>query len=148
MAASFKSALLLVVVFIAAVAPQIYSSIGDYKPISNVQDPKIIALAQFALNEHLKTTSDHLTFSNVLRAWYQVVSGTSYKLAFSATRDRLNAVEKFEAVVWVKLDGSKKLISFDGASTFMAHKGRDQVQVTTMVFIIPQIINSNSDESE
>uniref|UniRef100_A0A7N0TK33 Cystatin domain-containing protein n=1 Tax=Kalanchoe fedtschenkoi TaxID=63787 RepID=A0A7N0TK33_KALFE len=112
MAAS-KSTTLFLIILIACIVPQISSSRSrpqDWELIKNIGDPKIVSLAEFAIDEHAKVAHESLTLKKLHKAYYKVVTGTLYRLFFTATRDR--HTRRYIALVLVKLDGSQKLLHF------------------------------------
>lgn len=115
MASSKPVALISLFIFLACVAHQI-SSAGQYVPISYLQDPEIIDLAKFAVEEHVKKNHVPLTFSKILKGYVQVVNGLNYKLYLTATDGDSHG--NYEAIVWTDVrKTSRRLVSFKNLLT-------------------------------
>ncbi|KAG7616234.1 Cysteine proteinase inhibitor 4 [Arabidopsis thaliana] len=86
--------------------------LGSRKPIKNVSDPDVVAVAKYAIEEHNKESKEKLVFVKVVEGTTQVVSGTKYDLKIAA-RDGGGKIKNYEAVVVEKLWlHSKSLESF------------------------------------
>ncbi|KAL2495545.1 cysteine proteinase inhibitor 1-like [Forsythia ovata] len=118
MAAIFHS-LLLVLTFLVAVSTrfEISTALGwrkaevsgnDFSP-ADPKDPKVVELAEFAINEQNKEFKTNLKFDHVSNAAFQVVQKTNYFLIIVA-RDGSN-LGTYGAEVLLNGD-SKKLVSF------------------------------------
>lgn len=89
--------------------------LGTRKPIKNVSDPDVVAVAKYAIDEHNKQSKEHLVFVKVVEGTTQVVSGTKYDLKIAA-KDGSGKIKNYEAVVVEKLWlHSKTLESFKAA---------------------------------
>ncbi|XP_075504117.1 cysteine proteinase inhibitor 5-like [Primulina tabacum] len=76
--------------------------IGRWQQIKNPQDPRVLEIAKFAVEEHNKQDGAELKFVKVIKGGTQVVSGTNYRLVISAKDIGASALKNYEAVVWVK----------------------------------------------
>uniref|UniRef100_A0A7N0UIJ2 Cystatin domain-containing protein n=1 Tax=Kalanchoe fedtschenkoi TaxID=63787 RepID=A0A7N0UIJ2_KALFE len=88
--------------------------VGGWKKISNLTDPSIIAIAEFAVEEAAKvnTHTSSLTFKRIRSGKYQQVGGINYRLLIEAQRAEEEKPKLYAAFVFVGLDKSKKLIYF------------------------------------
>ena len=90
----------------------IVSLLESEKWIWNPNISELQSLGEFAVKEKNKKASWHLEFKNVYQGWHQRVSGNRglvYLLDLVAKHD--GVLTKYEAYVWVKLDGTKILRS-------------------------------------
>ncbi|XP_010440146.1 PREDICTED: cysteine proteinase inhibitor 4-like [Camelina sativa] len=86
---------------------------GSQKPIKNLSDPNVIAIAKYAIGEHNKQSKENLVFVKVVEGTTQVVSGTKYNLKIAAKSGGGGKIQNYEAVVVEKLWlHSKSLESF------------------------------------
>ncbi|XP_073049282.1 cysteine proteinase inhibitor 5-like [Primulina eburnea] len=76
--------------------------IGVWQQIKNPQDPRVLKIAKFAVEEHNKQAGAELKFVKVIKGETQVVSGTNYRLVISAKDIGASGLKNYEAVVWVK----------------------------------------------
>uniref|UniRef100_A0A7N0TQS2 Cystatin domain-containing protein n=1 Tax=Kalanchoe fedtschenkoi TaxID=63787 RepID=A0A7N0TQS2_KALFE len=88
--------------------------IGTWKKIKDLNDPKIIAVAEFAVEEANKVSNDTspLTFKRIMSGRYQIVAGTLYHLIIEAQRPEEEIPKPYATSVFVGLDKTKKLIYF------------------------------------
>ncbi|EOA17680.1 hypothetical protein CARUB_v10006049mg [Capsella rubella] len=85
---------------------------GSQKPIKNLSDPNVVAVAKYAIAEHNKQSKESLVFVKVVEGTTQVVAGTKYDLKIAA-KNGAGKVLNYEAVVVEKLWlHSKTLESF------------------------------------
>ncbi|XP_010449778.1 PREDICTED: cysteine proteinase inhibitor 4-like [Camelina sativa] len=86
--------------------------LGGAKPIKDVSDPNVVAIANYAIEEHNKQSKENLVFVKVVEGTTQVVSGTKYDLKIAA-KNGGGQIKNYEAVVVEKLWlRSKSLESF------------------------------------
>ncbi|CAA3028511.1 cysteine proteinase inhibitor 1-like [Olea europaea var. sylvestris] len=86
--------------------------VGGYKPIDNPNDPTVIEIAKFAVDEHNKEAKSNLEFQKVVKGESQVVAGINYKLVISAVDGA--AVQNYLAVIYEKpWQNFKSLTSFE-----------------------------------
>ncbi|XP_059309479.1 cysteine proteinase inhibitor 1-like [Lycium ferocissimum] len=85
--------------------------VGGWKPLNNVNDPDVVMIGKFAVNEHNKEAGTKLEFQSIAKGETQVVAGTNYRLVINAKDG--GYVRKYLAVVWDKpWEKFKKLTSF------------------------------------
>ncbi|XP_073057105.1 cysteine proteinase inhibitor 1-like [Primulina eburnea] len=77
-------------------------ALGGWMQIKNPQDPQVLGIAKFAVEEHNKQTGEELQFVKVIKGETQVVAGMNYRLVISAKEIGASALKNYEAVVWVK----------------------------------------------
>lgn len=92
--------------------------LGGWTPITNLNDPYVREIAEFAVTEYSKISNGgNLTLQRAIKGWTQVVDGTNYRLLLAAKIDLLPAAAppaEFMAVVLDKpREHSRKLVSFD-----------------------------------
>ncbi|CAN4114648.1 unnamed protein product [Withania somnifera] len=86
-------------------------TVGGWTPINDVNALDVVAIGQFAVNEHNKEAGTKLEFQNIVKGESQVVAGTNYRLVINAKDG--GHVGKYLAIVWDKpWEKSKKLTSF------------------------------------
>ncbi|KAG6525226.1 cysteine proteinase inhibitor 1-like [Zingiber officinale] len=86
---------------------------GGWKPIGDLQDPHVIDIAKFAVDEHNKEATSQLRLVSVVKGETQVVAGMNYRIILKAGVVGAK-VNVYEAVVWEKeWEKFRKLISFD-----------------------------------
>ncbi|KAG5574422.1 hypothetical protein H5410_054556 [Solanum commersonii] len=89
----------------------VYKNPGDWTPLNDVNTPYVVAIGQFAVNEHNKETGTKLEFQSIIKGESQVVAGTNYRLVINAKDG--GHVRKYLVVVWDKpWEKIKKLTSF------------------------------------
>ncbi|KAL2473500.1 Cysteine proteinase inhibitor 5 [Forsythia ovata] len=85
--------------------------LGGYKPIDNPNDPTVIEIAKFAVDEHNKEAKTNLKFQRVVKGEKQLVHGLNYKLVISAVDGA--AAQNYVAVVYDKPWENFSLTSFE-----------------------------------
>ncbi|CAE6025909.1 unnamed protein product [Arabidopsis arenosa] len=92
------------------------AALGSWSPISDVKDPHIVKIGEFAVSEYNKQSKSGLKFVTVVSGESQVVSGVNYRLVVAAN-DGTNPSKNYEAIVlekpWLK---SMNLTSFKPAT--------------------------------
>ncbi|KAK6938876.1 Cystatin domain [Dillenia turbinata] len=84
---------------------------GGWQPITNLKDPHVVEIAEFAVTQHNKVAKENLKFESVIKGETQVVAGMNYKLVLAAKDGE--AENNYEAVVWEKAWlGYRNLTSF------------------------------------
>ncbi|XP_022927105.1 cysteine proteinase inhibitor 1-like [Cucurbita moschata] len=83
---------------------------GSYKPIKNIDDPKIQSLGEFAVNEHNKQAKTQLKFQKVISGEMQIVAGTNYKLQLTALEGTSSGT--YGTLVFTDLNNKNNLINF------------------------------------
>lgn len=84
---------------------------GGWTLLKDVNAPGVVAIGQFAVDEHNKEAGTKLEFQGVVKAESQVVAGTNYRLVINAKDG--GHVGKYLVVVWDKpWEKFKKLTSF------------------------------------
>ncbi|CAH8383348.1 unnamed protein product [Eruca vesicaria subsp. sativa] len=85
---------------------------GGWSPISDVKDPHIVEIGEFAVSEYNKQNTAGLRFVEVVSGECQVVDGMMYRLIVAVNEGigiaGLGERKKYEAVVWEK-PGSKTM---------------------------------------
>lgn len=76
--------------------------LGSAKPIKNLSDPDVVAIAKYAIDEHNKQSKENLVFVKIVEGTTQVVSGTKYVLKIAA-KNGSGKTKNYEAVVVEKL---------------------------------------------
>ncbi|KAL2475729.1 cysteine proteinase inhibitor 1-like [Abeliophyllum distichum] len=120
--ATISHSLLLVLTFLVAVSTllEISTALGgrkaevldtDFRP-ADPKDPKVVEVAEYAINEQNKEFKTNLKFDHVWKAAYQVVQKTTYALIIFA-RDG-STLGKYDAEVLLN-GNSKKLVAFSKA---------------------------------
>ncbi|PWA37584.1 cystatin [Artemisia annua] len=71
-----------------------------WKPIQNVNDPIVVDIGKFAVDEHNKEEHMSLKFEKVVKGETQVVAGTKYSLTIMAADN--NVEHNYVVVVWDK----------------------------------------------
>ncbi|XP_010441439.1 PREDICTED: cysteine proteinase inhibitor 5-like [Camelina sativa] len=74
--------------------------VGGWSPISDVKDPHVVEIGEFAVSEYDKRSKLGLKFETVVSGETQVVSGTNYRLTVAANDG--GASKNYEAMVWEK----------------------------------------------
>uniref|UniRef100_A0A0D9VR26 Cystatin domain-containing protein n=1 Tax=Leersia perrieri TaxID=77586 RepID=A0A0D9VR26_9ORYZ len=109
------AAVAVVAVCAAAAAPHATVALaGGWSPITNIRDPHIQELGQWAITEVNKnpSTSGPLTFSKVTGGEQQVVNGINYRLDIDASSS-IDVDGSYKAVVYEQDSTTRKLISFE-----------------------------------
>ena len=83
---------------------------GSYKPIKNIDDPKIQSLGEFAVNEHNKQAKTQLQFQKVISGEMQIVAGTNYNLRLTALEGTSSGT--YGTLVFTDLNNKNNLINF------------------------------------
>lgn len=95
--------------FFAAVASA--ALLGGWKPIKDLNDPHIVEIGKFAVDEYNQRSKADLKLVKLEKGEQQVVSGMNYRLILEAKDGQ--ASKKYQAVVWEKPGGkSRNLTSF------------------------------------
>ncbi|XP_021766659.1 cysteine proteinase inhibitor 1-like [Chenopodium quinoa] len=96
------SLLLIIVVSAAEEIPPPDLPLGGYSPITNLSDPHVIEVAQFAVKEHNMLDEGHkVKLLSILKGWTQVVAGLNYRLIITAKTLCSHAdVHRYEVVVY------------------------------------------------
>ncbi|XP_073154145.1 cysteine proteinase inhibitor 5-like [Henckelia pumila] len=111
--------LLVVVCSILLASASIEAVLGGWQPIKNVTDPKVVEIAEFAVQQHNNMHVRgmlRLRLVSVVRGETQIVDGINYKLVVSAAIVAVNPMieSNYQVVVldkpWMK---ERNLISFD-----------------------------------
>lgn len=58
---------------------------GGWSPITNINDPYVRQIAEFAVNDHDKRTGQNFKLQRVIKGQSQVVAGVRYDLTFAVT---------------------------------------------------------------
>lgn len=96
----FLLLLSLVVVFLLPLSASAAVRVGGWSPISNVTDPHVVEIGEFAVSEYNKRSESGLKFETVVSGETQVVAGTNYRLKVAANDG--GASKNYEAMVWEK----------------------------------------------
>ncbi|CAN8324792.1 unnamed protein product [Cochlearia groenlandica] len=77
------------------------SLLGGAKPIKDVTDPSVVAIAKYAIDEHNKQSKANLVYDKIVEGKEQVVSGKKYSLVIAAKNGGGGggASKNYEAVV-------------------------------------------------
>ncbi|KAK8501476.1 hypothetical protein V6N13_096963 [Hibiscus sabdariffa] len=86
------------------------SAVGGWKPIKDINDPHVVEIAEFAVDEYNKKGNTGLKLVTVMRGETQVISGTNYLLILKTTNG--TATKTYQAVVWEDALKNKKLFRF------------------------------------
>ncbi|CAN6915792.1 unnamed protein product [Brassica oleracea] len=73
-------------------------NLGGWKPIKDLSDPNIQAVAKYAVDEHNKQITGNLVFVKIVEGKEQVVSGKTYSLTIAAKNGGAGT-KNYEAVV-------------------------------------------------
>ncbi|CAH2052735.1 unnamed protein product [Thlaspi arvense] len=85
--------------------------LGGWIPITNIKDPHVVQIGEFAVSEYKKQTKSGLKFDSVVSGESQVFSGLNYWLVVAA--DDSGTSKNYEAIVWEELwQKSMNLTSF------------------------------------
>ncbi|KAJ7942618.1 Cysteine proteinase inhibitor [Quillaja saponaria] len=84
----------------------------SWQPIKNIKDPHVIEIAKFAITEYNKKSGQGFEFDSVVKGEKQTVSGTNYRLVVAVVTFDEKATIQYQTVVWEKLSGEKKFVSF------------------------------------
>lgn len=80
--------------------------VGGWRPISNVKDPHVVEIGEFAVSEYDKQIKSGLKFVAVVSGESQVVAGANYRLIVTVDGGlhvaEADASKKYEAIVWEK----------------------------------------------
>ncbi|KAL2495578.1 cysteine proteinase inhibitor 1-like [Forsythia ovata] len=117
--AAISHSLLLVLTFLVAVSTlfEVSTALGGrkaevsdtgFKP-ADPKDPKVVEVAEYAIDEHNKEAKTNLKFDHVLKAAFQVVQETTYSLIVAANDG--TTLDNYNVVVLLNGD-SKKLVAF------------------------------------
>ncbi|KAL0443024.1 UNVERIFIED_CONTAM: putative MO25-like protein [Sesamum latifolium] len=88
--------------------------VGGWKPIDNLKDPEVVAIANFAVTEHNKQDGTALAFESVVKGETQVVAGTNFRLVIAAKDGSAAGSKQYRALVWDKpWQKFRKLLSFE-----------------------------------
>lgn len=91
-------------------------ALGSWSPISDVKDPHIVEIGEFAVSEYNKQSKSGLKFVAVVSGESQTVSGVKYRLVVAANDGSAGPSKNYEAIVvekpWLK---SMNLTSFKPA---------------------------------
>ncbi|KAI3740452.1 hypothetical protein L2E82_30881 [Cichorium intybus] len=86
---------------------------GGWSPIDNVNEPLVVNLGKFAVDENNKNDGGSLKFKNVVNGQSQNVAGINYNLTITATDGSVE--NKYEAFIldkpWMEV---RELVSFKG----------------------------------
>ncbi|XP_016487403.2 cysteine proteinase inhibitor 5-like [Nicotiana tabacum] len=90
------------------------SLLGNWQPITDANDPKVVKIGEFAVDTYNKISNSFpLTFESVLGGQFQVANGITYKLVISARQNVTVTSTSYLAVVNDHSgDNVKTLISF------------------------------------
>ncbi|BAT77323.1 hypothetical protein LR48_Vigan01g324600 [Vigna angularis] len=91
--------LLMFVLFASAVARKDNMS-GGWSPITNINDPHVKEIADYAVTEYVKRSGHKLKLEKVLKGEIQVVAGLNYRLTLAAADG--SSSNNYEAIVWEK----------------------------------------------
>ncbi|EOA28712.1 hypothetical protein CARUB_v10024940mg [Capsella rubella] len=109
--------LLLVSLVLLPLHVTVLAAIGSWTPISDVKDPHIVEIGEFAVSEYNKQSKSGLKYVKVVSGESQVVSGVNYRLLVAANDEVGGPSKNYEAVVfekhWLK---SMNLTSFKPAT--------------------------------
>ncbi|CAK8564449.1 unnamed protein product [Lathyrus sativus] len=99
----FQTLILLILLLIASASSRKLPSpsVGGYTPIEDINDPHVIEIANFAVNQYDKQSGAKLKLNKVIKGESQVVAGTNYHLTLSAGEGSVSKI--YEAVVYEKL---------------------------------------------
>ena len=88
--------------------------VGAWVPLKDINDPQVIKIAKFAVYAYTRqNTYKNLIFQKVIKGYYQIESGTLYKLVIRVKDDDVHfPTADFQAIVLSKGSVSKKLVSF------------------------------------
>ncbi|CAH2052744.1 unnamed protein product [Thlaspi arvense] len=105
----------IIVLLISLVLLPLYASaaahLGGWIPITNIKDPHVVHIGEFAVSEYNKQTKSGLKFDSVVSGESQLVSGLNYRLLVAA--DDSGTSKNYEAIVWEELrQRSMNLTSF------------------------------------
>ncbi|XP_010550411.2 PREDICTED: oxygen-evolving enhancer protein 1-2, chloroplastic-like [Tarenaya hassleriana] len=81
------------------------NKLGGFHPIKDVNDPYVVAVAKFAVDEHNRTSKSGLKFERVIKGERQVVAGMNYRLTLAAKEPAASSTNNYEAFVFVPLGG-------------------------------------------
>ncbi|KAK7262099.1 hypothetical protein RJT34_29659 [Clitoria ternatea] len=90
-----------IVLFLVVVPSAIARKEGDWIPIKNINDPKVIGMATFVVNTYDDEMGETLKLEKVIRGETHVLLGTSYRLILSVTNASSSSTI-YEARVWTK----------------------------------------------
>lgn len=80
--------------------------VSGWRPISNVKDPHVVEIGEFAVSEYDKQIKFGLKFVAVVSGESQVVAGANYRLIVTVDGGlrvaEADASKKYEAIVWEK----------------------------------------------
>ncbi|KFK41155.1 hypothetical protein AALP_AA2G092800 [Arabis alpina] len=92
--------LLLLSVFLLSLYASSAARVGGWSPITDVKDPHVVQIGEFAVSEYDKRSKSGLKFETVVRGETQVVAGTNYRLRVTANDG--GESKNYEAIVWEK----------------------------------------------
>ncbi|KAL7607094.1 cysteine proteinase inhibitor 5 [Lactuca sativa] len=86
-------------------------TVGSWLEIASPDDPAVIEVGQFAVDQHNKDTNSTLKFQSVVKGDTQIVGGMNWRLTIEVKDD--NSTKNCEAYVYEQpLQKVRKLISF------------------------------------
>ncbi|XP_010545484.1 PREDICTED: cysteine proteinase inhibitor 4-like [Tarenaya hassleriana] len=88
------------------------SLLGGWQPIKDVNDPKVVEIAKYAVSEHNKQSKSDLTYERVDEGQTQVVSGIRYRLVVQAKNGAAGKSKFYLATVVDGATGKRVLKSF------------------------------------
>ncbi|XP_075481323.1 cysteine proteinase inhibitor 5-like [Primulina tabacum] len=95
--------LLVVVCSILLASASTEASMDGWQTISNLKDPKVVEIAEFAVKQHNMKVKIMLRLVSVIKGEIQIVTGVNYKLVISATDALAKMTESnYQVVVWDK----------------------------------------------
>ncbi|XP_058726204.1 cysteine proteinase inhibitor 5-like [Vicia villosa] len=80
----FQSPVLSILVLLAFAAMNEVIS-EEWRPIKEINDPYVIGVADFAVNQFNKITGANLKFEKIIKGESQIVKGKNYRFILSAT---------------------------------------------------------------
>ncbi|CAH1423728.1 unnamed protein product [Lactuca virosa] len=96
---------------IQVIAHDLEVEVGSWLEIASPDDPAVIEVGQFAVDQHNKDTNSTLKFQSVVKGDTQIVGGMNWRLTIEVKDDK--SIKNCEAYVyeqpWQKV---RKLISF------------------------------------
>ncbi|KAI3818898.1 hypothetical protein L1987_12720 [Smallanthus sonchifolius] len=86
-------------------------TVGNWLEIASPDDPAVIEVGQFAVDEHNKDTKSTMKFERVVKGYTQIVGGMNWRLTIEI-EDR-KSIKTCEVLVYEQtLHKVKKLVSF------------------------------------
>lgn len=96
-------------IFPQVVAPNPSPSLTQFNPISNLKNPKLVAIANFGVNELIKNLNENMELVELLDAYYKIEPKLRYKLVVAVRSSKCDCIQVFELIVTKSLDGSMTL---------------------------------------